>query len=131
MIQQDLFTTPTQQPGFPTFRLSESANRNLCAKCKSAVWSLLSGGFTTHLDPEPVEAMSRLLNHLRHHHQFIIRKSGNSFQADLYIREKITKDDGTRIVLASHICIKGNIRVNLPDLFPTIKPIKHEMEPGF
>jgi len=101
---------------FPAFRLSETAHPDVCAKCRSAVWTLIVGGFKVQLDPEPLDAMAKLIAHLSKRYTFTLWSVGELFEAEFRSRIHITSPDQTKIVLAAHICT-GNIRSTLHDFF--------------
>lgn len=116
---------------FPTFRLSKTAHPDVCAKCKSAVWTLEVIGFKIHLDPEPLDAMAKLIAHLANRYTFTLWSVGENFEAEFRSRLHITNPDQSKIVLAIHICNESQIRETLPNYFKRTAPSINSEEPGF
>jgi hypothetical protein len=126
----NLFATTPEFAQFPTFRLSETAHPDVCAKCKSAVWTLIVGGFKVHLDPEPLDAMAKLVAHISKRYTFTLWSVGELFEAEYRSRIHIINPDQSKIVLAAHIC-NGNIRSTLQDFFKRSTSIATSEKAGF
>ena len=112
------FSSPTLYE-FPTFRLSEIAHEDRCRKCYSLIWSLIVGGFTTRLDPEPLDTYFKLVAHLSKRYTYELYKGSNGeFSAEFRGSLRIIKDDDSRITLGAHICTRTGGRTSLPVYFP-------------
>ena len=118
---------------FPHPRVTEIGKPDHCWSCKSAVWVLwIRSGFKVYMDPEPVTPRQDLEFYLAKPRRktFRLYKVGHDFEADYRGNNDIKRDDGSRIVLAEHICDKDNIRTELPDYYPRPSTY-YESEPPF
>lgn len=110
---------------FPKYRLSEVANPDRCAKCKSAVWVCLShwvAAFTLHLDPEPLSKLEEVKARLtgRRVWQAVNTHIG-TFTVVKRTVDMIAKSNGQEVVLAEHICDAANIRFEIPQYWPQLR----------
>jgi hypothetical protein len=102
---------------FPSYRLDESANKDRCWKCKSAVWvALCRSGFRTQLDDEVVTPQQDLDFYLSRRKTYEIYKQGDQFMIQLRTPSMILSDRGDRPALPEHRCDFTKIRkeVQLP-----------------
>lgn len=102
---------------FPTYRLSETANKTRCRRCQSVVWHLLSrAGFEVRLDPERISLADAIeIAKAGKTYLFPTMRVGNSFvtgflksTANAY--DMADADFDKDVYLAWHRCNPDNIR---------------------